>query len=72
MPFSLRALGVVATVPSFSLLFATFRANPFLSGVVRIQEDRGQTVISTAPYHLVRHPMYAGAARRRMIPFIWR
>ena len=62
MPSSLRALGVVATVLSFSVLFATFRANPFLSGVVRIQEDRGQTVISTGPYRLVRHPMYAGAA----------
>jgi protein-S-isoprenylcysteine O-methyltransferase Ste14 len=27
---------------------------------VRIQEERGQTVISTGPYHYVRHPMYTG------------
>ena len=32
----------------------------FLSPVVRMQGDRGQTVISTGPYHYVRHPMYAG------------
>ena len=37
----------------------TFRENSFLSPVVRVQEERGQTVISTGPYHYVRHPMYA-------------
>ncbi len=26
---------------------------------VRIQAERGQTVISTGPYQYVRHPMYA-------------
>jgi len=29
--------------------------------MVRIQKDRGQTVVSTGPYHFVRHPMYAAA-----------
>ncbi|HZR39347.1 MAG TPA: isoprenylcysteine carboxylmethyltransferase family protein, partial [Ktedonobacteraceae bacterium] len=28
---------------------------------VRIQQDRGQTVISSGPYHYIRHPMYAAA-----------
>ena len=28
--------------------------------MVRIQEERGHSVISTGPYHFVRHPMYAG------------
>jgi protein-S-isoprenylcysteine O-methyltransferase Ste14 len=28
---------------------------------VKIQQDRGQTVITTGPYRLVRHPLYAGA-----------
>jgi protein-S-isoprenylcysteine O-methyltransferase Ste14 len=37
-----------------------FRENSYLSATVRIQEERGQTVISTGPYHYVRHPMYAG------------
>ena len=26
---------------------------------MRVQEERGQTVISTGPYAVVRHPMYA-------------
>ncbi len=42
-------------------LFAlTFRENSYLSPVVRIQEERAQTVVSTGPYHYVRHPMYSG------------
>ena len=44
---------------SFYLLFLTFRENSYLSTVVRIQEDRGQTVVSTGPYHNIRHPMYS-------------
>jgi protein-S-isoprenylcysteine O-methyltransferase Ste14 len=35
--------------------------NAYFSGVVRIQDDRGQTVVQTGPYRLVRHPAYAGA-----------
>ena len=27
--------------------------------MVRIQQERGHAVISTGPYHYVRHPMYA-------------
>jgi protein-S-isoprenylcysteine O-methyltransferase Ste14 len=34
--------------------------NKFFSGVVRIQKDRGHTVVSTGPYAWVRHPGYAG------------
>lgn len=33
--------------------------NPFFSPAVRIQEERGQLVISTGPYAIVRHPGYA-------------
>jgi protein-S-isoprenylcysteine O-methyltransferase Ste14 len=28
---------------------------------VRIQTDRGQRVVSSGPYHWIRHPGYAGA-----------
>ncbi len=34
--------------------------NAFFSAVVRIQTDRGQTVVTTGPYRFVRHPGYAG------------
>jgi protein-S-isoprenylcysteine O-methyltransferase Ste14 len=29
---------------------------------VRIQKERGQTVITSGPYRFVRHPWYAGSA----------
>lgn len=35
--------------------------NAFFSAVVRIQEDRGQTVVTTGPYRVIRHPGYAGS-----------
>ncbi|MEJ2549781.1 MAG: isoprenylcysteine carboxylmethyltransferase family protein [Anaerolineales bacterium] len=35
-------------------------SNRFFSSQVRIQHDRGQTVVSTGPYRFVRHPGYAG------------
>ncbi len=35
--------------------------NPFFSGVVRIQNERGHTVVATGPYAFVRHPGYLGA-----------
>jgi protein-S-isoprenylcysteine O-methyltransferase Ste14 len=61
MPGWLKAAGALLLLASFYLFFLTFRANPYLSPAVRIQTERGQTVISTGPYHLVRHPMYAAA-----------
>jgi protein-S-isoprenylcysteine O-methyltransferase Ste14 len=40
-------------------LWAALR-NPFFSSVVRLQTDRGQRVVSSGPYRLIRHPGYAG------------
>ncbi len=37
------------------------RANSFAATTVRVQAERGQTVISTGPYAVVRHPMYGYA-----------
>ena len=35
--------------------------NRFFSGMVRLQTDRGQQVVSSGPYRWMRHPGYAGA-----------
>lgn len=35
--------------------------NPYFSASVRIQQDRGQVVISTGPYQFVRHPGYSSS-----------
>jgi len=60
VPIWLQVVGAAILLCSFYLFFLTFRENSYLSTVVRIQTDRGHTVVSTGPYHYVRHPMYAG------------
>jgi protein-S-isoprenylcysteine O-methyltransferase Ste14 len=42
--------------------FRSFTDNPFLSPLVRLQEERKQRVVSTGVYAVVRHPMYLGAS----------
>ena len=61
MPAWLQGVGAVVLLGSFYLFYLTFRENPYLSPMVRIQTDRGHAVVSTGPYHYVRHPMYSGA-----------
>jgi protein-S-isoprenylcysteine O-methyltransferase Ste14 len=60
-PLGLKVLGVAGLVGSFFLFFRSFTDNTYLSPLVRIQEDRGQRVVSTGVYGFVRHPMYLGA-----------
>lgn len=62
VPIWLQVVGAVVLLCSFYLLFLTFRENSYLSTVVRVQEERGQTVVSTGPYAHVRHPMVAAIA----------
>jgi protein-S-isoprenylcysteine O-methyltransferase Ste14 len=59
MPIGLQLVGALLLLGSFVLFFLTFRENAYLSPAVRVQTDRGHTVVSSGPYHYVRHPMYA-------------
>lgn len=58
VPTRFQVLGGIILLGSFYLFFLTFQENTYLSPVVRIQAERRQTVVSTGPYHYVRHPMY--------------
>ncbi len=60
VPLWLQWLGAAILLVSFYIFFLTFRENSYLSPVVRVQSDRGHAVVSTGPYHYVRHPMYTG------------
>jgi protein-S-isoprenylcysteine O-methyltransferase Ste14 len=46
-------------VLGFFIVFLTFKENSFTSAVIEVAEQ--QKVVTSGPYHLVRHPMYAGA-----------
>jgi protein-S-isoprenylcysteine O-methyltransferase Ste14 len=47
-------------VIGYAIIVITLRANTFAASTIGVERD--QRVISTGPYAVVRHPMYAGAA----------
>jgi protein-S-isoprenylcysteine O-methyltransferase Ste14 len=59
VPGWLQIFGALGVVLSFYIMFLTFRENAYLAMVVKVQQERGQSVVSTGPYRYVRHPMYA-------------
>jgi protein-S-isoprenylcysteine O-methyltransferase Ste14 len=46
---------------SFAFIIWAMAVNDFYSRIVRVQEDRGQYVVTEGPYRLVRHPSYIGS-----------
>ena len=51
--------GDAMMIVGFAIVFAVFKENSYTSGIIEVAEN--QTVISTGPYAVVRHPMYSGA-----------
>jgi len=62
VPIWAQVVGAALILVAMYAFFVTFRENSFAAPVVKIQKERGQTVVSTGPYSYVRHPMYAGAS----------
>ena len=50
--------GYAAIVSGFALLTWSMAVNRFFEATVRLQSDRGQTVMTDGPYEYVRHPGY--------------
>ena len=61
MPPSVQWTGCGLLLAAISFVYWTMRTNSFAAPVVKIQKDRGQVVVTTGPYAIVRHPMYFGA-----------
>jgi protein-S-isoprenylcysteine O-methyltransferase Ste14 len=59
VPFSLVLASDIFVLLGFIAVFFVFKENTYTSAIVEVDPD--QKVISTGPYRLVRHPMYAGA-----------
>jgi protein-S-isoprenylcysteine O-methyltransferase Ste14 len=58
VPPWLHALGFLIMAAGYVLIFWAMLVNRFASSVVRIQSDRGQYVVRSGPYALIRHPAY--------------
>jgi protein-S-isoprenylcysteine O-methyltransferase Ste14 len=61
-PIWLKATGIILFAGGFYLLYRAMKENTFAAPVIKMQIDRGQKVITTGPYSIVRHPMYTGGA----------
>jgi protein-S-isoprenylcysteine O-methyltransferase Ste14 len=58
MPAFVPVVGEMLVVLGFVIFYYVFKENSF--GASNITTEAGQKVISTGPYALLRHPMYAG------------
>jgi protein-S-isoprenylcysteine O-methyltransferase Ste14 len=69
LAFQLVALAIM--VLGYVVSTWAMAVNRYYSAVVRIQKDRGQTVVTDGPYRFVRHPSYAtGIVAYLMIPIL--
>lgn len=59
VPLAVAFAGDVAGVLGFLIVFRVFQENTYTAATIEVFS--GQTVVSTGPYAIVRHPMYAGA-----------
>jgi protein-S-isoprenylcysteine O-methyltransferase Ste14 len=60
VPVWLGGGGDILTAVGFYLIFRVYRVNTFTAATIQVTPD--QHVVSTGPYAIVRHPMYASAS----------
>jgi len=60
LPLWLRIVALIFVVLGSLVGTWAMAVNRFFSAVVRIQRDRGHTVVTGGPYRFVRHPAYIG------------
>lgn len=59
VPAYLSILGDACAVLGLLIYFLVIKQNPYAASTIKVAQH--QVVVSTGPYAIVRHPMYAGA-----------
>ena len=60
VPTWLQVAGGIGVALGMAIAYSALRENAYAIPVVRMQAERGQRVVSSGPYAVVRHPMYSG------------
>lgn len=60
-PLAAKVVALAFILIGYALGTYALMENRFFSGTVRIQTERGHRVVSSGPYHWIRHPGYAGS-----------
>ncbi|HKW48027.1 MAG TPA: isoprenylcysteine carboxylmethyltransferase family protein [Gemmatimonadaceae bacterium] len=60
VPLAIVVLGDILVALGFYFIMIVYRANAYAAATIQVEQN--QTVISTGPYAIVRHPMYASAS----------
>jgi len=58
VPFEVVLIANLAILVGYAIVFLAFRENSYAARTIEV--EKGQKVISTGPYSIVRHPMYVG------------
>ena len=59
VPIPIIVVAEILVLSGYILFFLVLKENQFASRVIEV--EKGQKVIQSGPYRLVRHPMYMGA-----------
>lgn len=62
VPPLLQFIALILQAVGWSGLYWSMYVNKFFSSAIRMQQDRGQTLVSEGPYKWVRHPGYSFAS----------
>ncbi len=57
-PGTLFWIGILLQLPVLALALHALAVNTFLESTARVQADRNQTVCTSGPYRVIRHPTY--------------